>query len=399
MFRSGCPIRTYPKVTQRFCRQDIFRPVMNRRYKSGPFGYTMAQALVYMKHGEPDDVLSLHHHSITPTLPSDSIFLRTLASPINPADINQIQGVYPLKPEFSPLLGTPLPSAVGGNEGCFEVVSVGSSVTDVRKGDWVVANTPALGTWRTHLIARKSDILPVDKKGLTATQVCTASINPRTAYCMLKNFEKLHKGDWWIQNGANSSVGRAAIQLGNIWGFKSINVIRDRLDVVSTESLRTELLELGATHVVTETELLDRGFRELVTKWTKDNNEGIRLGLNCVGGKSTTALVKLLGKRGHLITYGGMSRQPLQVPTSRLIFDDIRFSGFWISRWSADNPLEGQQMLNKVLDLIRTGSLKETPHHEILWNWDTKIQVLNEGIKGTLQGYRKAKNVIVYGDT
>lgn len=29
-----------------------------RRYKSGPYGYTQAKALVYSKYGEPADVLS-----------------------------------------------------------------------------------------------------------------------------------------------------------------------------------------------------------------------------------------------------------------------------------------------------------------------------------------------------
>lgn len=32
--------------------------VQGRRYKSGPYGYTQAKALVYSKYGEPKDVLS-----------------------------------------------------------------------------------------------------------------------------------------------------------------------------------------------------------------------------------------------------------------------------------------------------------------------------------------------------
>jgi hypothetical protein len=32
--------------------------VEGRRYKSGPYGYTQAKALVYSKYGEPTDVLS-----------------------------------------------------------------------------------------------------------------------------------------------------------------------------------------------------------------------------------------------------------------------------------------------------------------------------------------------------
>ncbi len=33
-----------------------------------------------------------------------------------------------------------------------------------------------------------------------------------------------------------------------------------------------------------------------------------------------------------MVTYGGMSMQPVSVPTSLLIFKDLRVRGFWMSR-------------------------------------------------------------------
>ncbi len=53
--------------------------------------------------------------TISDEIGRDEVLIRWLASPINPADINQIQGVYPIKP--------PLP-AVGGNEGYGRVEEV-----------------------------------------------------------------------------------------------------------------------------------------------------------------------------------------------------------------------------------------------------------------------------------
>ena len=35
-------------------------------------------------------------------------------------------------------------------------------------------------------------------------------------------------GDCVIQNGANSGVGQAVIQVAAAWGIKTINIIRDR---------------------------------------------------------------------------------------------------------------------------------------------------------------------------
>lgn len=378
--------------------------VQGRRYKSGPYGYTQAKALVYSKYGEPKDVLSLHTHSISPSLPPQTLLLRTLATPINPADINQIQGVYPSKPPLTSLLGTAEPSAVGGNEGCFEIASSPSASPsnpqNLQKGDWVIMSHTSFGTWRTHALAGFDDVLKINnKEGLTPVQVGTVSVNPVTAYRMLKDFEQLVEGDWFIQNGANSGVGRAAIQLGKVWGLRSINVIRDRPDAEATEAMKKELLELGATKVVTESELMDRGFGDKVKEWTRGGREGVRLGLNCVGGKPTGAMVKCLGQGGHLVTYGGMSKQPLMLPTAALIFKDIKFSGFWVSRWSDRNIEAKKRTVEEILEMTRLGMFKDVPVEVCKWDWDTEQATLVSAVEGTLGGFRAGKGVLVYGDT
>ena len=167
--------------------------------------------------------------------------LRMLTAPINPADINQIQGVYPSKPPFTTNLGTTTPAAVPGNEGAAEVVGVGSNVKSVQKGDWVIMAHTNQGTWRTHLVLDESQVTRIeDKSGLTPLQVGTVSVNPTTAYRMLRDFATWgYRGDeWFVQNGANSGVGRAAVQLGREWGIKSINVIRGREDKGERRSSR-----------------------------------------------------------------------------------------------------------------------------------------------------------------
>ncbi|KAG9231834.1 hypothetical protein BJ875DRAFT_498004 [Amylocarpus encephaloides] len=370
-----------------------------RRWKSGPYGYTQAKALVYSKYGDPSNVLSLHTHSISPSLPSNQLLLRTLATPINPADINQIQGVYPSRPPFTTLLGTPEPSAVGGNEGCFQVQSVGSAIKSVQKGDWVIMKNTGFGTWRTHALAKENNVLKIeDKEGLSPLQVGTVSVNPCTAYRMLKDFTTLEPSqDWFIQNGANSGVGRAAIQLGREWGYSSINIIRDRKTAEDTEAMKKELLDLGATKVLTESELQSREGAAHIIDWTGGKN--LKLGLNCVGGPQTQALTKTLSQGAHLVTYGAMSKQPLSVPTGLLIFKDIKFSGYWVSRWSDAHPEEKKKTVEEILTLTREGKFKDVPFQEMRWDWGTEESVLKGGIAGTLEGFRSGKGVLVYGDT
>ncbi|KAI6359479.1 hypothetical protein MCOR25_007052 [Pyricularia grisea] len=390
------------------------------RFKSGPYGYTQTKALVFSKFGEPSDVLRLHTHSISPSLPSHAVVLRTLAAPINPADVNTIQGTYGAKPDFnSPAnmqLGTAEPSVVPGNEGCFEVVSVGSGVKNLKKGDWAIPASTGMGTWRTHALVENADRallrVPDGDAPLTPIQAAMVSVNPSSAYRMLRDYVDLvdlsvqafrsgsgaDGGAWFIQNGANSGVGRAAIQLGRLWGLRSVNVVRERDTPEATEQLKRELHDLGATVVVTEAELLDRGFpARLKEEWTK--GQPLMLGLNCVGGKSATQLARVLSEQGTLVTYGAMSRQPVALPTGLLIFKDLRFRGFWLSRW-ADGDREGKRRtIEELLAMMRKGQFSDAPVDEVRWDWDTEEETLKKAVQGTLGGFRKGKGVFMFGDT
>ena len=290
--------------------------------------------------------------------------------------------------------------AVPGNEGCFEVLSVGSGVKSVQKGDWVIARQTGLGTWRTHLQVEEDRVLRVEKDGLNPMQPATVGVNPVTAWRMLTDFVALdaEKGDWFIQNGANSGVGRAAIQLGKKWGFKNIAVIRDRPGEEG-QQLRKELEELGATKVITEEELQSQGFSDQVKEWTNDGRESIKLALNCVGGKPALALAKPLSSGGHMVTYGAMSKQPFQIPAGMLIFKNLVFEGFWVSKWSDQHPEEKQKTVEQILDWTRKGEFVDTPFVEVKWEWGTKKEELVDAVQGTLEGYRKGKGIFVFGDT
>jgi trans-2-enoyl-CoA reductase len=361
------------------------------------YGYEQAKALIFKGYGEPKDILSLHTHSISPAH-SNLLTLRFLASPINPADINQLQGVYPSKPTFTTSLSTADPVAVGGNEGVAEVISAGEKVKGFKKGDWVIQKSPGFGTWRTHAQTTEEGLLKIEnKEGITVVQAGTVSVNPCTAYRMLKDFAKLEEGDWFIQNGANSGVGRAAIQLGKLWGYKSINVIRDRPEGVDT--LKQELKDLGADVVITDTELQAKSIKDEVATWTNNGRESIRLGLNCVGGKPVTAMAKLLAPEAHLVTYGAMSKQPVTLPTGLLIFKNIHFDGFWVSQWSDKHPEEKVKTVDHVLQLYREGKFKDTPFQELKWDWDTKEETLIDAVQGTLEGFRSGKGIFVFGKT
>lgn len=105
------------------------------------------------------------------------------------------------------------------------------------------------GTWTTHFVESESNLVKV-RNDISVLSASTLRTNPGTAYRMLKDFVPLNSDDdYIIQNGANSAVGRAVIEIAKAMDIKTINIIRDREDV---DALKTELQEMGADIVWTE---------------------------------------------------------------------------------------------------------------------------------------------------
>lgn len=234
------------------------------------------------------------------------------------------------------------------------MVAVGEGVQSLHIGDWIVPNANHLGTWATFLKRPEEDFMKV-RCGIDPVVLSQINVNPPSAYRMLKDFADLQPGDTIIQNGANSAVGQAVHQLCRAWGIKSIGVVRDRPDIAN---LVNHLKCLGATEVWTEDQANGTDvFRNGEMKKPK-------LALNCVGGKSALIISRHLADGGSMVTYGGMSRQPVTVPTASLIFKDIRFKGFWMTRWTKNNfdtPARSA-MFSEIMDLMENGGIVAPPH-------------------------------------
>ncbi|KAJ2785858.1 mitochondrial 2-enoyl thioester reductase [Coemansia javaensis] len=341
-----------------------------------------AQAAVYTETGNPQDVVRVVERELPDGpagLAAGQVLVRMLAAPVNPSDLNQIEGTYPVRGRFGPVAvrgGAEISAAAGGNEGVGEVLAVGGGVAAVRPGDWVVPRRAGeLGTWCTHAVAGADGLAPIPRawrEGVAATDVACLKVNPCTAYRMLRDFADLRPGDYVVQNGANSGVGRAVIQLARHWGLRTINVVRDRPHL---DALRQELLALGADVVVTDRELGEDAARRRL----RSLDAPVRLGFNCVGGRATLQMTKLIAEGGTLVSYGGMSRQPVTLPTSLLLFRDIRARGFWMNRWYAaaqgcrEREAAAAAMWQDILRLTREGVFATQPLAAARWTPDTPL--------------------------
>ncbi|PIA16171.1 NAD(P)-binding protein [Coemansia reversa NRRL 1564] len=325
-----------------------------------------AQAAIYTETGDPQKVIKVISHKVPDTadeLQRNEVLIRMLAAPVNPSDLNQIEGSYPVKARFKKLnavngTNTSLIATVGGNEGVAEILATGSGVAGLFNGDWVVPRQAGVfGTWCTHAVVKDKTILKIPsgwREGVEAIDVACLKVNPSTAYRLLSDFVDLRPGDCIIQNGANSGVGRAVIQLAKHWGIRTINIVRDRPHL---PELAQELYNLGADVVISDKQLIDTGDGRIkIKEQIKSLKAPICLGLNCVGGRTTVQMTKLISQGGVLVSYGGMSRQPVMLPTSLLIFKDISARGFWMNRWYSDCTLfnkKEDEIRNIVLPLLR----------------------------------------------
>lgn len=206
--------------------------------------------------------------------------------------------------------------AVGGNECVAEVLEVGCDVKLLQPGDKIVPFTTGLGTWRSHALFKEVDVMKVPSD-LPLPEAANITVNPCTAYRMLKDFVDLKQGDTIIQNGANSACGQNVFQICKALNVKSVGIIRNRPDV---DKLVSYLKSLGATEVLTEEEC--RTTQLFKSKQLRKP----KLALNCVGGKNALEMSKHLDHGGVMVTYGGMSREPVLAPTSSFAFTSAPFS-------------------------------------------------------------------------
>lgn len=286
--------------------------------------------LCFHQCGTPQDVLSLEPYDV-PAPRRHEVLVQMLYAPINPADLNFIEGTYGTLPLFP---------AVPGNEGCGRVVSIGDEVTSLAVGDLVIPLYP-LGIWSQHIVTGENKFarLPSD---LGPVQASMLRVNPATAWQLLHEFRELQPGDVIVQNAANSGVGQAVIQIAKHLGISTINFVR-RTELIA------ELTSLGGDLVILDDEAGHAAAREFVDK------RQLNLALNAVGGDSALRLMDLLSADGALVTYGAMSRRSLKVPNRHLIFKNLEIRGYWLTKWTEK---ASHQEMHDVLQPLAAMMLK-----------------------------------------
>lgn len=279
------------------------------------------RALVQSERGDPAEVLRLEHLPDPVPGPHEAR-VRVLASPIDPADLLTVQGLYPLLPD---LPWTP------GMEG------VGVVETGPHRGQQVVLPVRT-GAWREKVLVPEHALEPVPLR-LDPIQGCMAWINAPTAWHLLAG---LGVGDWIVSAPGAGGVGQLVAQLAARRGIGVVAVCR------------REAPELeGLAQVVVDGPGLGRRVRAAA------GGRIVRV-LDGVGGAWTAKLARCLTRGGEVVVYGGMSRKPPELGVDSLLFRGITMRGFWLY---AENQLatDGGRQLRAQLAALNSCGLLTHP--------------------------------------
>ena len=321
----------------------------------------MPKAVIYRQYGVPAETVEVIETEAGEPGPGQ-VLLKEILAPINPADLNTIEGKYPVRPTLP---------ATPGVEGVGTVEAVGFDVTALKPG-MAVLLPHGYGTWREGGIVEAAKLHPVPE-GVPYLEAAMIKINPATAWRMLHDFVPPQPGAWVIQNAANSGVGRAVIAIAKKLGLRTVNLVR-------RPELIDELTAAGADVVLLDDENANEQIK------ARTDKAKILLGLNSVGGESATRVASALAAGGKLVTFGAMSRQPLKLPTGLLIFKDIQALGFWMTRWyEKATEADRREMFDALFELAKTGAF-QTPVEQIY-----PVTEIREAITRALQGGRGGK--------
>jgi len=293
----------------------------------------LGKQLIFSTYGKPAEVLELEREILISLAPdAGQVLVRIQAAPINPADLNLIEGTYGVRPELP---------ATPGIEGC-GVVEDGNS-TEFEAGDAVIFLRRA-STWASHATVSAASLFKLPP-GIDLMQAAMLKVNPATAWRLLHGFGDLEKGEWIVQNVGNSAVGRCVIQLARDLDIRTISFVR-------RSELFDELRGLGADHVFLDDEGGLGAAKEVL------GGANAALAFNAVGGESALRLMKLLRESGSHITYGAMGRKPVTIPNGLLIFRDIQVRGLWLSRWlETAPPAEIHEVYENLAARVAKGKL------------------------------------------
>ena len=224
-------------------------------------------------------------------------------------------------------------------EGFGEIVKLGSDIKGFQILDMVVFVEYSSSPWADIVVTTVEKIMKVPKD-FDPVEASRKFKDWYTAYRLLIDFGN-HKV--LIQNASESSTGRAVIHLARLLGIESICIMASK---ENTDCIKSELVQVGATHVYTEEEF------QTIEVHTFVKSLKPTFCLDAVGGTMLNSLCHCLDFNSTVVTYSANSTNRISISPFLLISMNIKLFGFWLPLWINQNNYKAKIEMILHLEML-----------------------------------------------
>ena len=269
----------------------------------------------------------------------DDIIIEHQFCGLNYIDINQRNGLYPLKK---------LPTEVG-MEASGVVIEIGKNVTNFEIGD-KVCHCMNIGSFSKKFVVNKNRVIKLDDK--TDLKIAaSATLQGLTAQYLLHHSWSLKKNHTILVHAVSGGVGQLLCQWAKLIGANIIGTVGSKEKEIVAKSL-------GCDFVINYNE---NDFEKLSLDFTK--GDGVDVIYDSVGKSTFHKGINILKKKGRIVSFGISSGkiEPFDINKLRPISGSIATGGLltYIS-----NPKEMQHNANQLFNLINQEKLKISIYKE-----------------------------------
>jgi NADPH2:quinone reductase len=271
-----------------------------------------------------------------PTLTSNQVLIRVVATSVNFADI---------KARYGRKNGGSQPPFIPGLDAAGVIEKVGADVRHLKVGQPVIA-FPNNGSYAEYVVADES-LTFVIPDNLDFEVAAASPIVSFTAYKLLADVARLVPGETVLIHAAAGGVGTTASQLAKILGASCV------IGTVGNESKVQTALEAGCDHVI-HYDGVD--FSAKVNELT--GNRGVDVILDSVGGSVSEKSLECLAKYGRLVHFGNSSGEIGHFQTKDLHSSCRSVLGFSLGTTRKERPYLLHDTANHVLGYLAKNQLK-----------------------------------------
>jgi NADPH:quinone reductase-like Zn-dependent oxidoreductase len=291
------------------------------------------KAIELSGYGDPAEVVKLVDVPDVGAPSPNEVVINVEAASVEPSDLYIIAGAYGRLPPLPHILGI---------QGVGRISAAGRNVKHVKEGDRTLV-PPFTPSWVERVKTDAPWLRPLPSADLN--QLAMLGINPATTYLLLTKFVSVKRGEWLLQNAANSSIGRATIAIAKARGIHTVNIVR-RPELVD------EIKTIGGDVVLVDGEDLPKRVGAAT------GGAPIELALDGVGDTATQRLLDSIVNWGTVLVWSAMSSKPFALRFPPLLFRDQTVRGMWIYNWFQKLPAEEiVEMYGELAPMVASGAI------------------------------------------